>query len=123
MVTLGLAQLGPVRPGVDFEEHVVLLDQRPFLEVDLVEVTPDAGPDLDGVDRGRPAGEVRVVGDVPLDGMADRDLRSVPTGASEGGREQPVRAEADPDDNGSATAECYLNETFIMGLASKAVSK
>jgi hypothetical protein len=60
---------------VDLEEHVPLLDQRPFLEVDLVQVARDAGPQLDGIDRGGPGGEVRVVGDLALDGITDRDRR------------------------------------------------
>ena len=70
---LGPVKLGPVRPRVDLEELIVLLDQRPFLEVDLVEVTGDARPHLDGIHRGRPAGEVGVVGDVSLDGITHRD--------------------------------------------------
>src|SRR5262249_51827271 len=47
--------------------------QCPLLEVDPVQVAPDPGPHLDGIDRGRPPGEVRVVGDVPLDRAADGD--------------------------------------------------
>ena len=70
---LRLVQHRLVGPRVELEEDVALLDQRPFLEVDLVQVAPDVRPHLDGIDRGRPAGEVRVVGDVPLDGIADRD--------------------------------------------------
>ena len=67
------AQVGPVKPRVDLDQLLVLLDQSPFLEVDFVEVTRDARPDLDGIDRSGPAGEVRVVGDFPLDGIADGD--------------------------------------------------
>ena len=70
---LGLVQHGLVGARVDLEEHVPLLDQRPFLEVDLVQVARDAGPHLDGIDRGRPGGEVRVVRDLALDGITDRD--------------------------------------------------
>ena len=70
---LGPLKLGPVRPGVDLEELVVLLDQCTFLEVDRVEVTRDTRPHLDRIHRGRPAGEVGVVGDVPLDGITHRD--------------------------------------------------
>jgi len=34
----------------DLEQDVPLLDQRPFLEIDLVQIAPDAGPQLDGID-------------------------------------------------------------------------
>ncbi len=71
--TLGPRQVSPVEARVDLEELVILMDQGPFLEVDLVEVTGDPRPHLDRLDRGRAAGEIGVVGDVPLDGIAHRD--------------------------------------------------
>ena len=70
---LRLVEQRLIRPRVEFKEDVPLLDQRPFLEVDLVQVAPDVRPHLDGIDRGRPARVVRGVGDVPLDGVTDRD--------------------------------------------------
>ena len=72
-IALGLLQRRLVGARVDLEKDVALLDQGPFLEVDLVEVTPHAGAHLDGINRGRPGGEIRVIGDVPLNGVADRD--------------------------------------------------
>src|SRR5262249_18616959 len=70
---LRLVQQGLVRPRVDLEEDVSLLDQVPFPEVDLLQVAPHVGPHVDGIDRGRPAGEIRVVRRVPLERAADRD--------------------------------------------------
>ena len=68
-----MVERSPVRERVDLEQHVALLNQRPFLEVDLVQIAPDAGAQLDGIDGGRAAGEVHIVGDVPLDGVAHHD--------------------------------------------------
>jgi len=61
---LRLVQQRLIGARVEFKKDLPLLDQRPFLEVDLVQVAPDVRPHLDGIDRGRPGGEVRVVGDV-----------------------------------------------------------
>src|SRR5205807_4087176 len=58
---------------VDLEEHVALLDRLPLLEVDPVQVAPHVRPHLDEIDRGDAGREVRVVGDVPLHGVTDRD--------------------------------------------------
>ena len=70
---LGLFQHRLVGPRVEFEEDVALLDQRALLEVDLFQVAPGVRPDLDGIDRGDPGGELRVVGDLLLNRVADRD--------------------------------------------------
>src|SRR4029077_8039959 len=57
----------------DCKKDVALLAQAPFLEVDLLKITPHASPHLDRIDRRCPAGEVGVVGHVPFDRTADRD--------------------------------------------------
>ena len=72
-VAFRLSQRRLVGAWIDLEQHVPLLDQRPFLEVDLVQVAPHVGPHLHRIDRGRPGREVCVVRDLPLDEVADRD--------------------------------------------------
>jgi len=96
-----LLHLRLVRPRIDLEEHIPLRDQRPFLEVDLVQVTRDAGPQLDGIDRGRPGREVRVVGDLALNGITDRDRRRCSRRHFRGRRGTPRREEEPRDQRGS----------------------
>ena len=74
-------ELGLVGPGVDLEEDVALLDLVAVLEVDLLEVAGDAGPDLDHLHGGGlPDQEVLVVGD-----LADDRLSITTTGGFGGG--------------------------------------
>ena len=68
-----LVELRLIRPGVDLEEEVARLDVRPLLERDLDEVAGDPGEDVDRLDGVGPAGEFHGVGDLTLDGQADRD--------------------------------------------------
>ena len=65
--------LGLVGPGIEFHQHVPLLHQGPFLEIDLRQVPPDARPHLDRFHGVRPPGELRVVGDLFLDRITDLD--------------------------------------------------
>jgi len=53
----GPGEFGPVRPGVDLEQQVALLDLGPVLDVDLLQVASDAGADLDRRGRLGPAGD------------------------------------------------------------------
>src|SRR5262249_26503102 len=49
-----------------------LLDFRPVLEIDLLQVAADPGPDLYGIDGRRPTGVFLGVGDFALERVADR---------------------------------------------------
>src|ERR1700677_978858 len=69
---LGNFVLRLVRPGIDFEQEVVLLDERAFLERHLDQIAGDARDDVHRVDRVSAASEVDVVNDLALDRLTDR---------------------------------------------------
>ena len=71
-LALGLVELRLVRAWIDLEQEVPGLDFRSFLEGHLHQVAGDPGDDIDRLDGVGPAGEVHIVGDDPLDGMAHR---------------------------------------------------
>ena len=74
-LALSLVELGLVRPRIDHEQQVPRLDLRSFLERHLDQVTGHSGTDVHWIDGLGSAGEVDVVGDLPLDGLADRHHR------------------------------------------------
>ena len=74
-LALSLVELGLVGPGIDLEQQVPLLDLGPFLERHLDQVTGHLGDDVIGIDSLRLPGEFHVVGDFPLDRLADRHRR------------------------------------------------
>ena len=95
-LALGLVELRLVRARIDLEKQVALLDFRAFLEGHLHQVAGDPRDDIDRLDGVRPAGEVHIVGDDPLDGMAHRQDgnfgRSDFTQSSAGNRPLPPQA-------------------------------
>ena len=62
-----------IGPRVDHEQQVALLDHLAVLEMDLGQITADAGADLDVVDGGELPGELVPLGDLLLERRADRD--------------------------------------------------
>ena len=89
-LALGLVKLGLVGPGVNHKQEVILFDLRPFLERHFHQVAGDAGADIDRLDGVGAAREVHVVGDHPVDRVADRDRRRL-------GRGELGRAVRTPD--------------------------
>src|SRR5262249_19066691 len=71
-----------VGPGIDLEEQVSLLDLGPLFERHHDQVSGYLGDDVIGMDGFRLAGKFRVVGDLPLDGLADRNRRRLRDGDS-----------------------------------------
>src|SRR5205823_7392761 len=94
-----------IRPRIELEEDIPLLDQGPFLEVDLLQVAPDVRPDLDGLHRGDAGGEVGVVGDLPLHGVTDRDRGRWGRRCLRGRPGAARRAETGPEHQGRTDAE------------------
>ena len=74
-LALSLVELGLVGPAINHEKQVPLLDLRPFPERHLDQVTGDQGDDVNRLDSLGLPGEVHVVGDFPLDRLADRHRR------------------------------------------------
>ena len=54
-------------------KQIALVDDRAILEVDLVEIAADAGPDRHFVDRLEPPDELVVLDDFAHDGLGNRD--------------------------------------------------
>lgn len=46
-IAFGLFQVSLVRAGIDFEEHVILINKRALHEIDLVEIPEDSRADFD----------------------------------------------------------------------------
>jgi len=73
---LRLFQPDLVRPGINREEQVALVDDLPVLEMDFGERAADLGPELDPVDRRELAEEAGPGIDLALQGLADCHQRS-----------------------------------------------
>ena len=83
LLGLGLIERRLVRPGIDLDEQVALIDHLAFLEGDLVDLAVDAGTHQDGVEalnRSKPGQIDRKIGfldrrDGDANGIACRFLR------------------------------------------------
>jgi hypothetical protein len=75
LAVAGIVENGLVRPRVDLEQQLVLLDLAARLEVDLDDVPRHAGTNVHGFRRLGAAGEVFVIGDFLLRWLADDDLQ------------------------------------------------
>src|SRR5262249_37181432 len=75
-------------------------------------VAPHVRPHLDGIDGGRPGGEVRVVGDVALNGITDQDRH----GRNTFGRGRGLRATGKGEtaaEQEAACAEWHVDLAFL----------
>ena len=60
LLGLGLVQRRLIRPGIDLDQQIALVDRLAFLEGDLVDLAIDAGPHQDGIEalNGTEAGQI-----------------------------------------------------------------